>query len=390
MPGLLPHVDPDGLLEFSVVYTDRALNHMSRSFQGVMKDISGILKEVYHARSAVLVPGSGTFGMESVARQFAGGKDVLVIRNGWFSYRWTQIFEMGGIPASSTVLKARPTGSGAKAAWSPAPIGEVQAAIREKKPAVVFAPHVETAAGMILPDDYLKAVSDAVHEVGGLFVLDCIASGAMWVDMQATGVDVLISAPQKGWSSSPCCAMVMLSERARAAIDSTASTSFAMDLKKWLQIMETYEGGGHAYHATMPTDALTRLREVMVETKAYGFAKVRAEQLELGTKVRALFESRGLASVAADGFKAPGVVVSFTDDPQIQSSAKFLAEGLQTAAGVPLQCDEGPEFKTFRIGLFGLEKWHHVDRTVAQLASALDRIGITAPAARAEVQPATA
>ena len=386
MPGLLPQVDPDGLLEFSVVYTDRALNHMSKSFQGVMKDISGILKEVYGARSAVLVPGSGTFGMESVARQFAGGKDVLVIRNGWFSYRWTQIFEMGQIPASSTVLKARRTGPGAQAPWAPAPIAEVQAAIREKKPAVVFAPHVETAAGMILPDDYLRAVSDAVHEVGGLFVLDCIASGAMWVDMRATGVDVLISAPQKGWSSSPCCAMVMLSERARAAIDATSSSSFACDLKKWLQIMETYEGGGHAYHATLPTDALTRLRDTMQETRAYGFAKVRAEQQELGTKVRALFESRGLASVAAEGFKAPGVVVSYTTDPEIQSSRKFLAEGLQTAAGVPLQCDEGPEFKTFRIGLFGLEKWHNVDRTVAQLAAALDHLGLAVQAGQAKGQ----
>jgi aspartate aminotransferase-like enzyme len=391
MPGLLPNVDPDGLLEFSVVYTDRALNHMSRSFQGVMKDISGILKEVYGARSAALIPGSGTFGMEAVARQFAGGKDVLVIRNGWFSYRWTQIFEMGQIPASSTVLKARRTGSGAQAPWAPAPIAEVQAAIREKKPAVVFAPHVETAAGLILPDDYLRAVADAVHEVGGLFVLDCIASGAMWVDMRATGVDVLISAPQKGWSSSPCCAMVMLSERARAVIDGTTSTSFACDLKKWLQIMETYEGGGHAYHATMPTDALTRLREVMQETRAYGFAKVRAEQEALGSKVRALFESRGLASVAADGFKAPGVVVSYTTDPEIQSSRKFLAEGLQTAAGVPLQCDEGADFMTFRIGLFGLEKWHHVDRTVAQLEAALNRVGLgAAPAVKTQAQTATA
>ncbi|ROZ69443.1 aminotransferase class V-fold PLP-dependent enzyme [Ramlibacter sp. WS9] len=382
MPGLLPNVDPEGLLEFSVVYTDRALNHMSRSFQGVMQDISSILKEVYRARSVALIPGSGTFGMEAVARQFAGGKDVLVIRNGWFSYRWTQIFDMGQIPASSTVLKARRTGSGAQAPWTPAPIAEVQAAIRDKKPAVVFAPHVETASGMILPDSYLRAVSDAVHEAGGLFVLDCIASGAMWVDMQATGVDVLISAPQKGWSSSPCCAMVMLSERARAAIDATTSSSFACDLKKWLQIMETYEGGGHAYHATMPTDALTRLREVMKETQAYGFAKVRAEQEELGRKVRALFESRGLASVAAEGYKAPGVVVSYTTDPEVQSSRKFLAEGLQTAAGVPLQCDEGPDFMSFRVGLFGLEKWHHVDRTVAQLAAALDRIGLGSPAAK--------
>ncbi|MDP3798796.1 MAG: aminotransferase class V-fold PLP-dependent enzyme [Polaromonas sp.] len=376
MPGLLPNVDPDGLLEFSVVYTDRALNHMSRSFQGVMTDISSILKEVYNAPSAVLVPGSGTYGMEAVARQFATGKQVLVIRNGWFSYRWTQIFDMGSIPASSTVLKARKTGPGAQAPWAPAPIAEVQAAIAKEKPAVVFAPHVETASGMMLPDSYLRAVADAVHAVGGLFVLDCIASGAMWVDMKATGVDVLISAPQKGWSSSPCCAMVMLSERARAAIEGTTSTSFSCDLKKWLQIMETYEKGGHAYHATLPTDALTRLRAAMKETQAYGFAKVRAEQEALGGKVRALFESRGLPSVAADGFKAPGVVVSYTTDPDIQSGKKFMVQGLQTAAGVPLQCDEGADFMTFRVGLFGLEKWHQTDRTVAQLAGALDRIGL--------------
>ena len=379
MPGLLPNIDPDGLLEFSVVYTDRALNHMSRSFQGVMNDISRILKDVYHAHSVALVPGSGTYGMEAVARQFATGKQVLVIRNGWFSYRWTQIFDMGSIPAASTVLKARQTGPGAQAPWVPAPIAEVQALIAREKPAVVFAPHVETASGMILPDDYLRAVADAVHAVGGLFVLDCIASGAMWVNMQATGVDVLISAPQKGWSSSPCCAMVMLSERARAAIDGTTSTSFACDLKKWLQIMETYEKGGHAYHATLPTDALTRLRAAMQETQAYGFAKVKAEQEDLGQKVRALFESRGLPSVAADGFKAPGVVVSYTTDPDIQSGRKFLDQGLQTAAGVPLQCDEGADFMTFRVGLFGLDKWANVDRSVGHLAAALDRMGVTAP-----------
>jgi aspartate aminotransferase-like enzyme len=374
MPGLLPSVDPQGLLEFSVVYTDRALNHMSKSFQGVMKDISGILKEVYCAKSAVLVPGSGTFGMESVARQFATDKKVLIIRNGWFSYRWTQIIDMGRITNDAKVLKARRIGTTKQAAWVPAPVDEVVATILADKPAVVFAPHVETSAGMILPDDYLKKVSDAVHSVGGLLVLDCIASGAMWVDMQATGVDVLVSAPQKGWSSSPCCAMVMLSERARVAIDSTTSTSFACDLKKWLQIMETYEGGGHAYHATMPTDALTRLCEVMKETRAYGFAKIRAEQIELGTKVRSLFESRGIPSVAAEGYKAPCVVVSYTEDPEIQNSKKFLGEGLQTAAGVPLQCDEPADFMTFRIGLFGLEKWHNVDRTVSHLAVALDRV----------------
>ena len=374
MPGLLPHIDPEGLLEFSVVYTDRALNHMSQRFQGVMKDISSILKEVYHAKSAVLVPGSGTFGMEAVARQFATDKKTLVIRNGWFSYRWTQIFDMGRIPSASTVLKARRVGEGKQAQWIPCPVEEVVATIAREKPDVVFAPHVETAAGMILPDDYLRTVSDAVHAVGGLMVLDCIASGAMWVNMEATGVDVLVSAPQKGWSGSPCCAMVMLSERARAAIDGTTSTSFACDLKKWLQIMEAYEGGAHMYHATMPTDALTRLREVMQETRNYGFEKVRAEQIELGSKVRALFESKGIVSVAAEGFTAPGVVVSYTEDPGVQSSKKFLAQGLQTAAGVPLQCDEPADFSTFRVGLFGLEKLHNVDRTVAQLKDALEKM----------------
>ena len=374
MPGLLPDVDPDGLLEYSVVYTDRALNHMSKKFQGVMRDIASVLKDAYQARSAIVVPGSGSFGMESVARQFATGKPVLVIRNGWFSFRWTQIFEMGGIASSVSVMKARLQGSGRQQPFAPAPIADVVAAIRKDKPAVVFAPHVETAAGMVLPDDYLKAVADAVHEVGGLFVLDCIASGALWVDMKATGVDVLISAPQKGWSGSPCCAFVMLSERARTAIDATTSSSFAMDLKKWLSVMETYENGAHVYHTTMPTDALAKTRDVMVETRALGFEKLRAAQIELGRKVRALLVRRGLPSVAAEGFQAAGVVVSYTDDPDIQSSAKFRAEGLQTAAGVPLQCDEGPDFRTFRIGLFGLDKLRNVDRTVGNLEKALEHV----------------
>ena len=374
MPGLLPLIDPDGLLEFSVVYTDRALNHMSQRFQGVMRDISRMLKEVYQAHSVALVPGSGTFGMESVARQFATGKHVMVVRNGWFSYRWSQIFDMGQIPASHTVMKARRISEGSQAAWAPAPIDEVTAAIAREKPALVFAPHVETSAGMMLPDGYLRALADAVHDHGGLLVLDCIASGAMWVDMRATGVDILISAPQKGWSSSPCCAMVMLSERARQAIDQTQSTTFAMDLRKWLQVMETYEGGGHVYHTTLPTDALVRLREVMLETEAYGFAKVRQEQIELGRQVRQLLLQAGYPSVAAPGFEAPGVVVSYTTDPDIQSSKKFIAAGLQTAAGVPLQCDEPADFRTFRIGLFGLEKWHHVERTVGHLRAALGRV----------------
>ncbi|MBS0441644.1 MAG: alanine--glyoxylate aminotransferase family protein [Proteobacteria bacterium] len=374
MPGLLPDVDPDGLLEYSVVYTDRALNHMSKKFQGVMRDIASVLKDAYQARSAIVVPGSGSFGMESVARQFATGKPVLVIRNGWFSFRWTQIFEMGGIASSVSVMKARLQGSGRQQPFAPAPIADVVAAIRKDRPALVFAPHVETASGMVLPDDYLKAVADAVHEVGGLFVLDCIASGALWVDMKATGVDVLISAPQKGWSGSPCCAFVMLSERARTAIDTTTSSSFAMDLKKWLSVMETYENGAHVYHTTMPTDALAKTRDAMVETRALGFEKLRAAQIELGRKVRALLVRRGLPSVAAEGFQAAGVVVSYTDDDGLHSGKAFLAEGLQSASGVPLQCDEPADFKSFRLGLFGLEKLQHVDRTVANLEAALDRI----------------
>ena len=374
MPALLPQPDPDGLLEYSVVYTDRALNHMSQRFQGVMKDISRLMKQVYNAKSAIIVPGSGTFGMEAVARQFATDRKVLVIRNGWFSFRWTQIFDMGRIPSESIVLKARQVGSGSQAPFAPAPIDEVVAAIREHQPAVVFAPHVETSSGMILPDSYIKAVGEAVRTVGGLFVLDCIASGTIWVDMAANNVDVLISAPQKGWSASPCCAMVALGERARARIDSTTSTSFACDLKKWLQIMEAFENGGHAYHATMPTDALATLRDVMLETEAYGFDKVCAEQREVGRRIRELMVAKGFPSVAAEGFQAPGVVVSYTTDPDIQSGKKFLAAGLQTAAGVPLQCDEPPEFRTFRVGLFGLEKLHNPERIVANLSTALDSL----------------
>ena len=384
MPGLLPTVDPKGLLEYSVVYTDRALNHMSQSFQGVMKDISAVLKEVYRAKAVAIVPGSGTFGMVAVARQFAGDQKVLVLRNGWFSYRWTQIFDMGKIPAASTVLKARRQGSHKQSPFAPAPIDEVVATIAAERPAVVFAPHVETASGMILPDGYLRALADATHAAGGIFVLDCIASGAIWVDMEKTGVDVLVSAPQKGWSGSPCCALVMLSPLARERIDGTTSSSFACDLKKWLQIMEAYENGGHAYHATLPTDALAKLRDVMQETRAYGFEKVRAEQQALGDKVRALLVARGFPSVAAVGFQAPGVVVSYTEDPEIQSSKKFIGQGLQTAAGVPLQCDEGADFQTFRIGLFGLEKLRNVERSVDFLAKALDQIQGQPAAARVE------
>jgi len=382
MPGLLPNVDPDGLLEFSVVYTDRSLNHMSEEFKRVMVDISSVLKDAYNASSAVIVPGSGTFGMEAVARQFANQQKCLVLRNGWFSYRWTQIFDLANITNDVTVIKGKQLENSTQGVFAPAPIEEVVAFIKKEKPAVVFAPHVETSAGILLPDEYLKAVGEAVHSVNGLFVLDCIASGAMWVDMKACNVDVVITAPQKGWSSSPCCALIALGERAREQIESTQSTSFSMDLKKWLQIMEAYERGGHVYHTTMPTDALKTLRNVMKETQALGFAALKQKQIELGTKVRDLLVSKGYDSVAAKGFQAPCVVVSYTKDPDIQSGKKFIALGMQTAAGVPLQCDERPDFRTFRIGLFGLEKLAHVDRTVDHLAKALEKI------TEAEAQPA--
>ncbi|MEQ6328709.1 aminotransferase class V-fold PLP-dependent enzyme [Pseudomonas chengduensis] len=374
MSQICPDIDPDGLLEYSVVYTDRSLNHMSQSFQGVMRDISATLKQVYNAHAVAVVPGSGTYGMEAVARQLATDQTCLVIRNGWFSYRWTQIFEMGRIPAEAHVLKARPVADGPQAAFAPAPLEEVLATIAAEKPQVVFAPHVETSSGMILPDDYLRAVSDAVHAVGGLFVLDCIASGTLWVDMQACGVDVLISAPQKGWSASPCCALVMLSEAAQARVEATQSSSFACDLNKWLQIMQAYEQGGHAYHATMPSDALARFRDAMLEAKALGFDRVRQQQQELGDRVRALLAAHGFKSVAAKGFEAPGVVVCYTDDGQIKTGAKFAAVGLQIAAGVPLQCDEPADFQTFRLGLFGLDKLGNIGRTVMTLEQALDKV----------------
>ena len=377
MPGLLSNVDPDGLLEYSVVYTDRALNHMSARFQGVMKDISRTLKQVYKAESAIVVPGSGTYGMEAVARQFATGKHCLVIRNGWFSFRWSQIFDMGSIPAKTTVLTAEQKESDPQAPFSPPAIEEVVAAIREHKPDLVFAAHVETASGIILPPDYLRAVADAIHAEGGMFVLDCIASGAIWVDMQAAGVDILISAPQKGWSGPASAGLVMLGAEARQRIEGTTSTSFACDLRKWLQMMETYEQGGFAYHATMPTDSLLALRDVMAEAEARGFETLRNAQQELGDRVRSMLREKGFKSVAAQGYEAPGVVVCYTDDDGIQSGKKFVQVGVQAAAGVPLQCGEPADFKTFRIGLFGLDKWADIDATVERLSGAIEKIQST-------------
>ncbi len=375
MPGLLPNVDPDGLLEYSVVYTDRAVNHMSASFQGVMNDISTTLKQAYNAAGTVVVPGGGTYGMEAVARQFASDQHVLVIRNGFFSFRWTQIFDAGSIPKSHTVLMARQQADEAQAPFAPPPIDEVVATIAAEKPSVVFAPHVETSAGMILPDEYIKAVADAVHAVGGLFVLDCIASGTVWVDMGALGVDVLCSAPQKGWSGPPCAGLVMLSEAGLARLAETTSTSYSCDLRKWRDIMASYEAGGHAYHATMPTDSLRVFRDVMKETEAFGFSEAKAAQQELGTRVRALLEERGFASVAAPGFEAPGVVVAFTDAADIKTGKRFAEAGMQIAGGVPLMVDERDDFSSFRLGLFGLDKIGNIDRTVESLAATLDSFG---------------
>ncbi|GLP85973.1 aminotransferase class V-fold PLP-dependent enzyme [Tritonibacter mobilis] len=372
--ALLDTVDPDGLDEFSVVFTDRSLNHMSKEFQQVMLDINAMLKEVYKADATALVPGGGTYAMEAVARQFARNQDTLVVRNGWFSYRWSQIFETGGLTKSASVMKARQTGNTAQSPFAPAPIEEVTKAIRDQKPAVVFAPHVETAAGVILPDDYVTQMAEAAHEVGALMVLDCIASGCAWVDMKATGVDVLISAPQKGWSASPSAGLVMLSKRALARLDETTSDSFALDLKKWRAIMQAYEDGGHAYHATMPTDALRMFRDTMAETKEYGFKRLREAQWKLGNGVREMLAKKSVTSVAAEGFGAPGVVVSYTDDPQIQNGKKFADQGMQIAAGVPLAVDEPEGFKTFRLGLFGLDKLYDVNGTLSRLKTVLDQV----------------
>jgi aspartate aminotransferase-like enzyme len=271
MPSLNPNIDPNGLLEYSVVFTDRSLNHMSKAFQKVMRDISSSLKKVYHATSVALVPGGGTYAMEAVVRQFAAGASVLIVRNGLFSLRWTQILDAAGIADEQTVLQARQTEGDPTSPWKPAPLEEITAAIREKRPGLVFVPHVETSSGIMLPGEYLSSIGAAAHEVGALFVLDCVASGAVWVDMESAGVDVLITAPQKGWSSTPSAGMVMLNAAARKRAEETKSSSFACDLGAWLQIMDAYEQGGHAYYATMPTDSLRSLRDTTIVLPAQFF-----------------------------------------------------------------------------------------------------------------------
>ena len=375
MTALRTDIDPNGLLEYSVVYTDRSLNHMSQKFQQVMRDLSATLKQVYNADAVAIVPGSGTYAMEAVARQLTQDKTCLVIRNGFFSFRWSQIFDMARLPEQEIVLKARQQDpSNPTSPFAPIPVEEAVAAILANKPNVVFAAHTETASGMILPDDYIRQIAAATHEVGGLMVLDCIASGCIWADMKGLGVDLLISAPQKGWSAPPCCGMVMMSEAAKTAVQNSQSNSFAMDLKKWLEIMQAYENGGHAYLATMPTNALEVLRDVMVESAKIGFAELKQRQQTLGTRIREVMKERGVQSVAADGFAAPGVVVCFTDDDDIANTKKFIAEGVQIAGGVPLKVDEPASYKSFRIGLFGLDKLEDIDRSVALFSEALDKV----------------
>jgi len=374
MPALRQDIDPNGLLEYSVVYTDRALNHMSEVFQQVMNDLSADLKSVYNADAVAIVPGSGTYGMEAVANQLAKDQDCLIIRNGMFSYRWTQILEKGNLAKSSTVLNAQREDSDAPKPFSPVDIDEAVAQIKAHKPAVVFAPHVETSAGMILPNDYIKALSEATHSVGGLLVIDCIASGCVWLDMKALGIDVLISAPQKGWSSTPCAGLVMMSDAAVQRVENTESNSFSLDLKKWLEIMRAYENGGHAYHATMPTDSLRQFRDTITESKKIGFDKLCDAQWQLGNRVREVLQAKGIESVAAEGYQAPGVVVCYTDRDDMHKGSAFAEAGVQIAAGVPLKVGEPDNFKTFRLGLFGLDKLTDIDGAVQRFESALEQV----------------
>jgi len=366
---------PSPLQEFSVVYTDRALNHMSEPFKKAMNNISDTLKQVYNCKHAVVIPGSGTYAMEAVARQFATGKKAVVIRNGYFSYRWTQIFEACGIPTDHVVLRAKPINPGAptdQLQFAPHPIEDVVETILREKPGVVFAPHVETSVGMILPDEYIAKMAEAVHSVGGLLVLDCIASGTVWVDMQKLGIDALISAPQKGWTGPSCAGLVMLSERGADVARASRGSSFVCDLRKWLELMDSYEAGGFMYHATMPTDALVTFRDVMLETKQFGFAQAADSAWELGGLVRKMMcEEKGLVSVAAPGFEAPGVVVVHTSDAAIPG--KFIKAGTQIAAGVPFMIGEPSDTKTFRIGLFGLDKIKDPTKTASILNAALEQ-----------------
>lgn len=373
MPALRKDIDPNGLLEYSVVYTDRALNHMSKAFQAVMCDLSSELKSLYNAQSVAIVPGSGTSGMEAVARVFAKDKDVVIIRNGWFSYRWTQILEVAGVAKSSKAFCASHD-KAEQAVFAPADIDEVVAFIGKHRPQAVFAPHVETASGMMLTDDYIKALGKAIHEVGGVLVIDCIASGCMWLDMQALGVDVLISAPQKGLSSTPCAGLVMMNEMACEMVLASAPSSFALDLKAWLNIMMAYEKGGHAYHATMPTDGLRQLRDALFEARAVGYDVLKSAQIKLGQGILKVLNDKGISSVAHPDYQASGVVVCHAPNEAVHKGVAFAEQGLQIAAGTPLQVGEPEGYQSFRIGLFGLDKLTDVDGTIARFKATADKV----------------
>lgn len=368
--------DKDGLAEYSVVYTDRAVNHMSNKFQGTMNNLNSWLKEAYNAEATIMMPGSGTMGMEAVARQFANDKTAMVIRNGLFSMRWTQIFEQGKIPAKHIVHKARRVGEGAHAPFAPAPLEEVIASIKAEKPAVMMAPHVETSAGIILPDEYIMECAKAMHEVGGIFVLDGIASGCAWVDMKKLDIDAYITAPQKGWTGPACVGIVMLGERGLEHMKKTQSSSFIVDMNKWHAVMNAYIGGGHMYHLTMPTDALITFENIVRESREQiGLDVLEKKQWELGRRTVAALEAHGADIVAAEGFRAPSVVVAHTTRADIQNGSAFKACGMQVAGGVPLFIDEGDQYKSVRFGMLGIEKIMNGDATIATLEKTLEAVG---------------
>ncbi|OOR90849.1 class V aminotransferase [Moraxella caviae] len=375
MPALRHDIDPDGLLEYSVVYTDRSLNHMSKVFGQVMRDLSSELKSLYHADAVAIVPGSGTSGMEAVVRAFADDKNCVVVRNGWFSYRWTQILEASRVAKSCEVFCAEQVQpAGEKAQFAPADLAKVSDFIREHKPDVVFAPHVETASGMMLSDEYIAGLAKAAHDVGALLVIDSIASGCVWLDMKALGIDVLISAPQKGLSSTPCAGLVMMNDKAAGLLANATPSSFALDLKAWHGIMQAYENGGHAYHATMPTDSLRQLRDALLEAKAVGYETLKSAQIELGKRIVALLAEKGVASVAHPDCQARGVVVCHAPSEAVHKGAAFAEQGLQIAAGTPLKVGEPEDYQSFRIGLFGLDKLTDVDGAVARFQAAADKV----------------
>lgn len=361
--ALRPEVDPKGLREFSVVYTDRSLNHMSETFCKTMQSVNTEMKTLYNAEQLVIVPGGGTYGMESVARQFGPGRNAMVLRNGLFSYRWTQIFDQakGALCKNRTpaVFTAGRQGPGKNSPFAPYPIDEIVGIIQKEKPGLVMAPHVETSTGIILPNDYLAKLGEAVRSVDGLFVLDCIASGSVWVDLKQLSVDVAVMAPQKSWSSTPCAALILLGERGLRSLESqkdSTSDSFSLNLHKWWCVMRKYEEGAHMYHATMPTDGIRKFHDFLHELKAFGFERAEKAQWEIGRGVRSILKNEGFQSVAAEGFEAPGVVVSYAPNDDFATGKAFLKQGVQVAAGVPLFLNEGVEFKAFRIGLFGLDK----------------------------------